>query len=353
MREEPYRDRVAVDEAYESSVMDLLDKQIVHGLVTDPRIPFAALGAVLGVSEQTVARRYRSLVSRGIIRVSGLVNAVPLGGTRWLLRLRSTPDKALRLAESLSRLPDLSWVTLLSTGSEVACVSRTRTAEQRDALLLNVLPRASQVIGISAHEIMHRFELAQEWPKFGGLLTADQLVRLGPPRRVVERPDSAPPDLSPEDEAMLELLARDGRAPYTRIAAATGWSPARVARRMAELVEAGVLYFDLDFAQEKMGYVVRAWLWLRVRPAALDAAGRAIATHPEVGYVAAATGATNLMVSLACRDIGDLYRYITERLGALDGITDVEVTPALRVFKQAQALMSADRLTPVAVPGGR
>ena len=35
------------------------------------------------------------------------------------------------------------------------------------------------------------------------------------------------------------------------------------------------------------------------------------------------------------------------------GITDVEVTPALRVFKQAQALMSADRLTPVAVPTGR
>lgn len=344
---------VSVDETYESSVMDLLDKQIVHGLVTDPRIPFATLGVVLGVSEQTVARRYRSLVARGIIRISGLVNAVPLGGTRWLLRLRSTPDKALRLAESLSRLPDVSWVTLLSTGSEVTCVSRTRSTEQRDALLLTVLPRAPQVVGINAYEIMHRFPLMEEWPKFGRLLTSDQLARLGPPRRVIDRSAAEPPDLTAPDEAMLALLARDGRAPYARIAAATGWSSTRVARRMAELVAAGVLYFDLDFAQEKMGYAVRGWLWLRVRPAALDAVGRAIAAHPEVGYVAAATGATNLMVSLACRDIGHLYRYITERLGPLEGITDVEVTPALRVFKQAQALMSADRIAPVAMPGGR
>jgi hypothetical protein len=49
-------------EVHESSVLDLLDKQIVHGLVTDPRIPFATLGAILGVSEQT---------GRGDIRAAG------------------------------------------------------------------------------------------------------------------------------------------------------------------------------------------------------------------------------------------------------------------------------------------
>lgn len=335
-------------------MLDLLDKQIVHGLVADPRISFATLGAILSVSEQTVARRYRALVARGIMHISGLVNAVPLGSTRWMLRLRSTPDKALRLAESLSRLPDVSWVTLLSTGAEVTCVSRPRSAEQRDALLLNVLPRTPQVTGFSAYEIMHRFALTEEWPKFSRLLTAEQLEELGPPRTVLDLPGPAAPlDLSVQDEALLALLARDGRAPYARLAAATGWSPTRVARRMAELLEAGVLYFDLDFAHEKMGYVVRAMLWLRVRPAALDAVGRAIAVHPEAAFVAATTGATNLLASIACRDIGHLYRYVTERLGSLEGITDVEVTPALRVFKQAQALMSADRITPVPSPGGR
>ncbi|WP_067887364.1 Lrp/AsnC family transcriptional regulator [Nocardia vaccinii] len=340
---------MTVGGVHESSVLDPLDRQVVHGLVTDPRIPFAKLGAVLGVSEQTVARRYRSLRERGILHISGLVNAVPLGSTRWMLRLGSTPDKALRLAESLARLPDVGWVALLSTGSEVTCVSRPRTAEQRDTLLLNVLPRASQVTRLNAYEIIHRFPLEEEWPRFGGLLTAEQRAALGSSTRSIADPagPDEPMDLSAADEAMLALLSRDGRASYARIAAETGWSATRAARRMAELVEAGVLYFDLDFAIERMGYAVRASLWMRTRPADLHAVGTAVAAFPETAFVAATTGATNLIASIVCRDTAHLYRYVTERLGSLDGITDVEVTPSLRVFKQAQALMGADRIAVV------
>ncbi len=341
------------DEIFDSSTMDLLDKQIVHALVTDARIPFAKLGTILGVSEQTVARRYRSLRQRGIIHVSGLVNAVPLGHTRWMLRLRCTPDKALRLAESLARFPDVSWVSLLSTGSEVTCVSRPQSIERRDALLLHTLPKAAQVTEIRAHEVMHRFPLASEWPHFDGLLTAEQRAALGERRAARDDGPRTPVDLSAADEAMLALLARDARASYARIAAETGWSPTRVARRMDELVDAGVLYFDLDFAIERMGFAVRGVLWMRTRPADLPAIGSAIATHPEVAFVAATTGPANLVASIVCRDTAHLYRYVTEKLGPLGGITDIEVTPALRVFKQAQALINTDRVTLVPEPSRR
>ncbi|MCM6774177.1 Lrp/AsnC family transcriptional regulator [Nocardia sp. CDC159] len=337
----------------DSSILDLLDKQIVHALVTDARIPFAKLGAILGVSEQTVARRYRSMRERGIVHVSGLVNAVPLGHTRWLLRLRSTPDKALRLAESLARFPDVSWVSLLSTGSEVSCVSRPQSTERRDALLLHTLPRAAQVTEIRAYEVMHRFPLESEWPHFGALLTAEQRRALGERRPVRDDGPGHPVDLSAADEIMLTLLARDARVSYARIAEETGWSPTRVARRMDELAEAGVLYFDVDYAIERMGYAARGLLWLRTRPADLHAVGSVIATHPEIAYVAATTGPTNLVASFACHDTAHLYRYVTEQLGPLGGITDIEVTPALRVLKQAQALMGNDRVTLIPEPNRR
>ncbi|AHH20185.1 putative transcriptional regulator, AsnC family [Nocardia nova SH22a] len=340
------------DDDNESSVLDLLDRQIVHGLVTDARVPFAKLGAILGVSEQTVARRYRSMRERGILHVSGLINIVPLGNTRWMLRLRSTPDKALRLGESLAKLPDVSWVALLSTGSEVTCVSRPRSVEQRDALLLNVLPRTSQITGLMAYEMIHRFPLAEEWPRYGRYLDADQLRQLGSRPVMHDLRGREAVELSATDEAMLALLARDGRVSYARLAAETAWSPTRVARRMAELIAAGVLYFDLDFAIERMGYAVRAALWIRTRPADLDAVGRAMTRHPEVAFVSATTGPTNLVASIVCRDSAHLYRYLTERLGALDGILDVEVTPTLRMLKQAQALMRTDRIDMVPTATG-
>ena len=53
------------------------------------------------------------------------------------------------------------------------------------------------------------------------------------------------------------------------------------------------------------------------------------------------------VASIVCRDSAHLYRYLTERLGALDGILDVEVTPTLRILKQSQALMHTDRIAVV------
>ena len=327
-----------------SAILDVLDKQIIHALIVDARIAFARLGTILGVSEQTVARRYRSLRQRGIIHLSGQVNAVPLGHARWVLRIRSTPAQAVALAETLARFPDLSWVSLMSTGSEVICVSRPRSTERRDALLLRTLPQARQVVGLDAYEVIHRFPLTEDWPHYARLLTADQARELGPWRSPPDVGTDAPIELSKEDETMLTMLGRDGRAPYSQISAATGWPPTRVARRMAELVESGVLYFDLDFAIERMGYALRAMLWLNTKPAVLEATGRAIANHEEVAFVAATTGMTNLFVSLICRDIEHLYSYVTQRLGELDGIERIEVTRSLRAFKQAQTQMDSDRI---------
>ncbi|MFD7848127.1 Lrp/AsnC family transcriptional regulator [Nocardia sp. NPDC059764] len=328
------------EEADESAVLDTLDKQIIHGLVTDARIPFARLGAILGVSEQTVARRYRSLRRRGMLHVAGQVNTVPLGRTRWILRMRTPPNRAVALAEALARQPDVSWVSLLATGFEVTCVCRPRSVERQDELLLRMIPRATQVLELTVHEVMRQFPFAEEWPRYSRLLTAGQLRELGPrPPMWEPRGPEKSVQLSREDEAMLAILGRDGRASYAQIATVTGWSSSRVARRMSELIESGVLYFDLDFALERMGYVSRAMLWMRVRPGDLEAVGRAVATHPEVAFVAATTGTVNLVAAVVCHDTAHLYRYVTESLGVLPGINDVQVLSALRMFKQSTTLL--------------
>lgn len=326
----------------ESSTLDELDKQIVHGLLTDARIPFAKLAGILNVSEQTVARRYRSMVQRGIIHVTGQISTVPMGHARWILRISTTPPKVDALADSLAKLPDLSHVNT-SARSEVICVVRPRSTRRRDALL-RTIATAGHVVAFDAYEIIHRFELDEEWPRLGRYLTVEQSKALGERRRLDDTGPQAPVDLAPEDEKMLAVLAQDGRAPYARLAAETGWPAARVARRMNELVEQNVLYFDLDFAVEHLGYAVRCALWLKAHPSALDAAGRAMATHREVAFVAATTGTSNLFASIQCRDPGHLYRYIAEKLGPLDGVDGVEVVPALRVVKQAHAVMDANRI---------
>jgi DNA-binding Lrp family transcriptional regulator len=118
------------------------------------------------------------------------------------------------------------------------------------------------------------------------------------------------------------------------LAAATHWHESTVRRRIEELRQAGLLYFDLDIDDTVLGVNANVMLWLKVEPASLDAAGRAVATHPEVPFAAATTGPTNLTVSAVFRDNRHLYSYLTSRLADLPGLQSVETTPMIRTVKR-------------------
>ena len=97
------------------------------------------------------------------------------------------------------------------------------------------------------------------------------------------------------DRALLAELARDGRAGYAALAAATGWHEATVA-------------------------------------------GRALAEHPEVSFAAATTGPSNLLASVLCPDVYALYDFLADRIGLLPGIRAVETAPIIRTVKRAGAV---------------
>ena len=140
---------------------------------------------------------------------------------------------------------------------------------------------------------------------------------------------------------LLAELARDGRASYAELAHATHWHGSTVRRRVGELRTAGLLYLDVDVEEAAFGIATRAHLWMSVAPARLAAVGEALAGHPEIPFVAATTGASNLIASVLCRDDEALYRYLTERIASLDGVNAVEVAPIIRTAKRAATVLPA------------
>ena len=143
---------------------------------------------------------------------------------------------------------------------------------------------------------------------------------------------------------MLDLLVRDGRTSYATLAAAAGLTEARATRRVRWLLERGVAYLDVDIAAAALGFNSPAYLWLRVTPSALAGAGEALAREPEIAYAGAISGTYNLTAAIMCRNLEALYRFVTARVGAIDGVQALEVSPIVRVVKQAGALMDGSRL---------
>jgi DNA-binding Lrp family transcriptional regulator len=322
-------------------VIDTIDRQIVHAMQVDGRAPFSRVASVLGVSEQTVARRWRRLRADGVVRVLGL--ATPdATEPNWHVRVRVQPAAAAAVAEALARRPDVSWVSLTSGGAEITCSTRPRTPRQRDALLLDRLPRTVQVIDLTAFSVLHAYVGGEyEWTAFEDPLDQEQIAALdqGP-----ARPATTPTALDPEDEVLFAALATDGRLSYAELAGVTGWSESRVARRVEALRAAGALYFDLEIANELLGFPVSAILWLGLAPADIAQVGESLAREPETAFTAVVTGPANLMVAVTCRDTAHLYRFLTQQVGSLP-VRTLETSTVLRRVKQAGSLMDGPRLT--------
>ncbi|GHG00698.1 MULTISPECIES: Lrp/AsnC family transcriptional regulator [Amycolatopsis] len=313
----------------ETVTLDDVDRGLLHALQLDGRAPMRALGRVLGVSENTVARRYQRLRTAGVLKVTGAVSGGEAGYTTWTLRLRTTPDAGAAVADALADRSDVSWVHLLSGGTEISCTVHAPDTAGRDDLLLHKLPRAHRVTAVSAHELLHTFALPDRW---GGLhcLSPAQVEQLRPPE-----PDG--PGLPPEsgDQPLLDALAHDGRASYTALARATGWSDSAVRRRMDLLRRHGTLTYHLDVSPARLGFRSETRLWLAVAPAHLAEAGEALASHPETSFAVATTGTTNLTAMVNCRDGRDLYRYLTDRVAGIRGVHTVESAPVIRTVKRA------------------
>ncbi|MGW1504228.1 Lrp/AsnC family transcriptional regulator [Streptomyces mirabilis] len=315
----------------ESHTFDKLDLQLLAALELDARAPFSRIAAVLGVSDQTIARRFRRLSAEGGLRVVAVRDAERLGQSQWMLRLRCAPDSAEAIAEALAKRPDTAWIGLASGGTEVVCMTRPRSPGDHDDLLLGKLPRTPSIMEIRAHQILNRFFGGPTgWVSRFDALTDEQIAALRP--RLSD--PSGPVRIDPEDEPLVAALERDGRATYPELQRATGRSESVVKRRLAALLASGAVYVDVEYHSETLGYACAAVLWITAAPAALHSVGEALATHDEIAFAAATAGPSNIVVTAVARDTAGLYAYLSGRLGTLQGVQHVETTPFLRRIKQ-------------------
>ncbi|WP_310725189.1 Lrp/AsnC family transcriptional regulator [Streptomyces sp. N2A] len=323
--------------------LDEIDRGLIHALHIDGRAPFSRIAEVLGVSTQTVARRYRRLSAEAGLRVVGLADPHRAGRAQWLVRLTATPHSAQDLARALARRSDTSWVKLASGGTEIIAVVHTPAggADGR-SLLLHDIPRAAGITAVSAHYLLHTYLGGPTaWRGRANVLDARRRRQLTPPateNAVLSPATGATP--TDDDQALLSALQRDGRAGQAELAAATGWSPATVARRLAALRASGALFFDVECDDTLFGATTQALLWMTVAPARLEQVATALARHEELAFVAATTGRTNVVAHALCPDPAALHHYLTHRLGGQPAIHALETAPVLRTVKAAGPLIS-------------
>ncbi|MFQ1000508.1 Lrp/AsnC family transcriptional regulator [Modestobacter sp. SSW1-42] len=327
-----------------TAMLGEVDRLIAAALVASPRAPWAEVARATGVSEATVSRRASRLLASGRVRPIASLDVLAVdSGTPVFIGLRCATGTALAVAEELARWPEVRFVALLSGTTDVLIEVVVGDKEELLALSQEKLPRVPGVTGCRSEVIMRRYATGATWdPGVLDPATVDRLHAQRPDRWDRAQPTESARAPDAVDRALAASLGRDGRAGWRELAARCGLTETSARRRTEAMLASGALRLRTLVRPEDLGLSVSAYLWFRVHPARVDPVARELAARREVVLLCSAAGTTNLCAEVALPRYADLHLFLTDTLGAIPGVRDVEVSVVLRVLERAGLRASSE-----------
>ena len=145
-------------------------------------------------------------------------------------------------------------------------------------------------------------------------------------------------DLDSFDQAILRVLAVEGRISATELSRRIGLSKSPTQARMKRLEEAGVIAgyrAQLDWV--RMGLAHVAFVEVRLsdtREAALQAFNRAVADVPEIEECHMIASRFDYLLKVRTADIQDYRRVLGEKLSALPHVASTSTYVAMEAVKE-------------------
>ena len=143
-------------------VIDELDKQIVAKLTLEGRASFTKIAKQIGLSTDTVVKRYHRLREKGVIKVSIQINPNKIGYTAILdFNIAFTAPGGLSdtVVESLAKMPDVIMITKTSGDYDLQLSAMVRDISQS----FTVQDQIARICGITKIEASAR-KIPDVWP---------------------------------------------------------------------------------------------------------------------------------------------------------------------------------------------
>jgi len=143
--------------------------------------------------------------------------------------------------------------------------------------------------------------------------------------------DASPLDAT--DREIVRALQRNGRSANTDIARKLGLTETTIRKRIARLVDEGLVHIVAVPTPQAVGVTMSAIIGVSVNLGDLDTVSRTLAKLSEVRYLGVSTGRYDVILEAFFNDSEHLLSFVANELGALQGVTSVETSIILRVDK--------------------
>jgi Lrp/AsnC family transcriptional regulator for asnA, asnC and gidA len=162
--------------AMKENTLDSLDKRLIQILTEDGRLPVGRIAELLGITPPTVRSRLESLVSTGVMRISGLVDAFRAKElTIALVGICLETHKELdQKIEQISGLNNIHWAAVVTGRFDI--IVEIVTSDGMLGLYRFLTEDLSRVGGIRSSESFMVMKAKRKWVLVPGKVTENTLV---------------------------------------------------------------------------------------------------------------------------------------------------------------------------------
>ena len=140
--------------------------------------------------------------------------------------------------------------------------------------------------------------------------------------------------LSTLDANIITLLQSNGRRTNTDLASILNVTEGTIRNRIARLIEAGILKFEVWADPIRIGYQTYAFIEIQANPPQMEAVGEHLARFREVIFVGLCTGSFDIHVAALFTSNEHMFDFITKQLNHVDGVLRASTSSVLRIIKR-------------------
>ena len=140
--------------------MDRLDARIVGLLQENATLTNSAIAREVKVSEETVRRRLKKLMTEEMIKIVAVPNARKLGyESQVLIGIQVDADKIDEVADSLRGMPEITWLSVTTGSYDIFAWA---TLKSIDALSEFLREGVGQTVGVRKMETFINLSVEKE-----------------------------------------------------------------------------------------------------------------------------------------------------------------------------------------------
>jgi DNA-binding Lrp family transcriptional regulator len=304
--------------------IDELNLIILHDLLSDGRKSSAEIAKENNASKDVIAKRYKQMISNGVILGSTIQNNAMCFGANFVANLLICVQRG-KVISTLQEVRKISNVVH-------AYPSPIRQAVTAEVVLKNIDELESiekliydfpYVLEIEAAIWMGKRNVPENLSVFNNKQTLSNGSTKNTNTNTLPK-NAKKTEIDQIDKAIIDKLALNGRLSFEGIAKPLGVSTETIARRYERLRQNGCLKVVIQIDPTQIGYYAFAVFQLSFSKGVLAETIEKISMTFDVNFIIKATGYFDLVFTLMIRDINHFLE-IQDQMVTLPHVAKMEV----------------------------